>query len=414
VVLSLVVTAGFANAPLLFALWLVYLSFVHVGQIFYGYGWEMLLLETGFLAIFLAPAWELHPLSPSPPSTLVVWLLRWVVFRLMFGAGLIKLRGDPCWLELTCLYYHYETQPLPNPLSASLHHAPMWFHRASVLFNHLVELLVPWGLFGPRRVREIAGVLTILFQSFLILSGNLSFLNWLTIVICVACFDDRALSRVVPARLRSWAAAATPRAAPVSRARRIAVGLLAVLVAALSLNPITNLLSTRQHMNEAYEPFHLVNSYGAFGSIGRRRYEVIIEGTAAPVLGAETRWQAYELPCKPGDVTRRPCIVAPYQLRLDWQMWFAALSDYQQEPWIVHLAYKLLRGERGIQRLLANDPFPDAPPRYVRALLYEYRFASDGRAVWQRQVVGEYLRATSLEDPGLLQFLRAYGWLRAP
>lgn len=197
--LSLLVLFGLANVPILLALWLLYMSFVHVGQIFYGYGWETLLLETGFLAIFLAPLGRPGPFPRrAPPSPVVIVLLRWLVFRLMLGAGLIKLRGDPCWRDLTCLVYHYETQPNPNPLSWYFHQAPVWFHRIEVLFNHVVELVAPFFVFGPRRARLVAGALVVLFQVILILSGNLSFLNWLTIAAAVACFDDTVFAPLLP------------------------------------------------------------------------------------------------------------------------------------------------------------------------------------------------------------------------
>jgi Lipase maturation factor len=219
--LSLLLLCGLANAPLLAALWAIYMSFVHVGQIFYGFGWEILLLECGFLAIFLPPLLRPGPLPragppprASPPSLAVVWLLRWLLFRVMFGAGLIKLRGDSCWRDLTCLRYHYETQPLPNALSWLLHQAPNWFHTLEALGNHATELVVPFLLFGPRRLRHVGGAITIAFQIWLLLSGNLSFLNYLTIAIAVACFDDSLLARLLPRGLGERArglAAAAPR-----------------------------------------------------------------------------------------------------------------------------------------------------------------------------------------------------------
>src|SRR6266478_3519080 len=199
--LSLVVVGGYANAILLVILWMMYMSIVHVGQIWYGYGWEIQLLETGFLSIFLCPLLDGRPFPKSRPPILVIWLFRWLGFRIMFGAGLIKLRGDPCWRDLTCLYYHYETQPIPNPVSRYLHFAPLWFHKFEVLWNHFVELIVPWFSFGPRTARHIAGVLLVTFQIFLIISGNLSFLNYLTIIPFLACFDDSFLGRILPKSL---------------------------------------------------------------------------------------------------------------------------------------------------------------------------------------------------------------------
>jgi hypothetical protein len=410
VALACCVVLGLANAPLMAALWILYMSFVHVGQLFYGYGWEMLLLETGFLAIFLCPLASPHPFPrATPPSPIVIVLLRWLAFRLMFGAGLIKLRGDPCWRDLTCMLYHYETQPLPNPLSFYLHQMPAWFHRGEVVFNHFVELIVPWFVFGPRRLRHAAGAFLVAFQALLILSGNLSFLNWLTIAVCVSCFDDGVWSRLVPGALR---ARITPPDVPAEAApsRRIVERALAVVIGVLSVNPVLNMLSPGQMMNATFDPFELVNTYGAFGSIGRERDEIVLEGTydADP---ATARWIEYEFKCKPGDVGRRPCVVSPYHHRLDWQMWFAAMSQAEDEPWLFHLVDKLLRGDPAVLSLMADGPFRRAPPRYIRAELFRYQFAiGDRRAWWRRTSQGTYLPPLALDSPLLSATLQAYGW----
>jgi Lipase maturation factor len=431
--LSLGLLLGIANSITLFLLWVLYLSIVQVGQIFWGYGWESLLLETGFLAIFLAPpfslgtwAWPrratrgegagiaagLRSDGESPPRV-VIWLLRWLAFRLMLGAGLIKLRGDPCWRDLTCLYTHYETQPLPNPLSWYFHQLPHWVQRGGVLFNHYAELVAPFMVFGPRTVRLLGGASIVAFQLVLILSGNLSWLNWLTIVVTLSCFDDRALLRLCPRRFRIRLAPLA-RAAPLSKARRIAVAALAVLVGVLSINPVANLFSSEQVMNSSFDPLYLVNTYGAFGGIGRERYEIILEGTSDDDPTDEgAHWLPYEFRCKPGDLTRRPCVVAPYQYRIDWQMWFAAMSDYRHHPWIVHFVYKLLLGDHATLGLLDKNPFPERPPRYVRASLFRYQFTdfSDKTgAYWQRTEAGTYLPALSADDPALLEFLRRHQW----
>jgi hypothetical protein len=407
---ALALTLGVCNAPLLFCAWALYESFVHVGQTFYGYGWDILLLESGFLAIFLAPAW--HPWrrpQPVPPLP-VIWLFRWLLFRLMLGAGLIKLRGDACWRDLSCLLYHYETQPNPHPLSWLLHQAPPWFHAGGVLVNHAVEVLFPFGLFGPRRLRHLAGAATAAFQVMLILSGNLSFLNWLTLVLACACFDDTLLVRLLPRALVRRVRVADP--APLSPLRQRVTLALCVLVGLLSLNPAANLLSPRQRMNSGFDPLELVNTYGAFGSVSRVRHEVVLEGARAPGPGQPARWLEYEFPCKPGDPERAPCWVTPYHYRLDWQMWFAALSRAEREPWIVHLAYELLRGDARVLGLLRDNPFPDAPPDYVRASLYRYEFTGFGeRGWWRRERIGAYLPELSLDDPVLGNFLRRYGWL---
>ena len=409
---ALAMLAGFSNAPLLALLWALYLSFTHVGQIFYGYGWDSLLCEAGFLAIFLAPGWRPRALdASSPPAQVVIVLFRWLAFRIMFGAGLIKLRGDECWTNLTCLAYHYETQPNPGPLSPLFHAAPLWFHEFGTLFNHLVELVAPFGVFGPRPVRLIAGSLIIAFQSTLIISGNLSFLNWLTLVIALSCFDDQALLRILPVKWRRSAQARLSSLADsaVSRGRRAVTVALALVIGALSLNPIGNLLSPRQAMNASFDPFGLVNTYGAFGSVSRERYEVIVEGTRSASIDEHSQWKEYELPCKPGRVDRRPCWVTPYHYRLDWQLWFVPLSPDYQRRWFLSLTHRLLQGDAAVVSLFAENPFPERPPRFIRATFYRYRFAPRGSPdTWQRSPAGQYLAPVSLRDPEFLEALRAY------
>ena len=410
---GLAMLAGWSNAPLLAVLWALYLSFSHVGQIFYGYGWDSLLCETGFLAIFLAPALRPRELdAKSPPSAIVVVLFRWLSFRIMFGAGLIKLRGDECWTNLTCLAYHYETQPNPGPLSHLFHAAPLWFHKLGTLFNHLVEVIAPFGVFGPRPARLLAGGLIIAFQTILILSGNLSFLNWLTLVIAFACFDDHALLRLVPAKRHESVRQRVASLSEVtrSRARRVVSIALALVIGTLSLNPIMNLLSPRQAMNASFDPFNLVNTYGAFGSVSRERYEVIIEGTNSTTLDANSVWKEYQLPCKPGRVDRAPCWITPYHYRLDWQLWFVPLSPEYQRRWFLSLTHKLLRGDDAVLALFSENPFPTRPPHFIRADFYRYEFAPlGGHDTWRRSHAGQYLAPVSLDDPEFQEALRAYG-----
>jgi len=410
--LSLLVLLGFANALLLIALWALYMSYVHIGQDWYSYGWEIQLLETGFLAVFLCPLLDGRPFPRRPPPAPVVWCLRWLIFRIMLGAGLIKLRGDPCWRNFTCLYYHYETQPIPNPLSRRLHFMPHWFHQAGVAFNHLSELVAPWFAFGPRAARHVAGTILLGFQVFLIVSGNLSFLNWLTIVPVLACFDDSSLGRLLPRRLVARAERAAAEAEP-SRAQQVAVAALVAVVAVLSVAPVENLLSHRQAMNTSFNRLELVNTYGAFGSVGRERREIVFEGTRDEVLGDDTRWLPYEFKCKPGDPERRPCVIAPYQYRIDWQIWFAAMSTADRYPWTLHLLWKLLHNDPGTLTLLATNPFPDAPPRWIRARLYRYEFVAPGDpsgAWWKRTPLGLWIVPLSADDPRLRRFLAMYGW----
>jgi hypothetical protein len=413
VALSCVVLAGFANALLLACLWALYLSFVHVGQDWYAYGWEIQLLETGFLAIFLCPLADPRPFPRLPPPPAVFWLMRWLIFRIMLGAGLIKLRGDACWRQLTCLDYYFETQPIPGPLSRAFHLLPRWLLRGGVLFNHLAELVAPWFAFLPGWLRRSAGLAMLALQVVLILSGNLSFLNWLTIVPIVACFDDGLLRRMLPRALVARAELAAAAAAPSRAHDRVTYALVAV-VALLSIAPVQNLLSSRQRMNTSFDQLALVNTYGAFGSVGEERNEIVFEGSDAAAVDGSTRWREYEFPAKPGDVQRRPRQIAPYQPRLDWAIWFAAMSTPDRYPWSLHLVWKLLHNDRGVLRLLANDPFPDAPPHFVRALLYRYRFAptdDPAGAFWRRELLGDWLPPLSIDDPQLRRFLAAYGWL---
>src|SRR5581483_12009141 len=269
IILSCLVISGIASrytwlsVVVWSAIYLIYLSLVNVGQTFYGFGWESILLEACFFAIFLGGA-------RMVPQQIPIWLFRWLLFRIMFGAGLIKLRGDPCWRDLTCLNYYYETQPMPNPLSWFFHWAPQWTNKGGVLFNHFSELIVPFAYFLPQPVAGIAGVITILFQLFIILSGNLSWLNWLTLFLAFSTLDAKFFSFLSRLPL------------PEMHAPHIAVHwgnmLLAIVVAALSLPVVVNMLSSRQVMNTSFNSLHLVGTYGAFGSITRPRYEVIVEG----------------------------------------------------------------------------------------------------------------------------------------
>jgi hypothetical protein len=413
--LAAAVMAGVTNAGVMLVLWAIQLSLHSVGQVFWGYGWEIQLLETGMLAALMCPLRTWRPFASAPPTS-TIWLMRWLVVRIMLGAGLIKLRGDPCWRDLTCLVYHYETQPNPSPVSWWLHQMPRSAHVAGVVFNHVVELGAPLLVVGPRTARRVAGGLFVAFQVLLIVSGNLSFLNWLTIVPALACFDDELLLRVVPKRLRlrERARAHVERApAEPSRVHLRFARVFAAFVGLLSIPVVVNLLSSEQRMNASFSPLHLVNTYGAFGTISRIRHEVVLQGTRDEVITDATRWKDYELPCKPGDVMRRPCLVSPYHYRLDWQMWFAAMSSYEDEPWIAALVDELLRGDRVVAPLFARDPFPDAPPRYVRAELYRYELTPRGSAAWwKRTRIGEYMRPMAKDDPELRAFLRENGLRR--
>ncbi|HVW12080.1 MAG TPA: lipase maturation factor family protein [Bryobacteraceae bacterium] len=406
--LSCLVIAGIAdrysswlNAAIWAAIWLLYISFVNVGQIFYGFGWEAILLEGGFLAIFLGSRNVTTPIA-------IIYLLRWLEFRVMFGAGLIKMRGDPCWRNLTCLDYHYETQPMPNPLSWYFQMAPEWTHRAGVAFNHFSELLVPFFYFLPQPIATVGGVITIIFQLMIFLSGNLSWLNFLTMVLAIPAIDGHYLAAILPVRPEG---ALAPLAIPM----KVAVAACTLLIVWLSIEPVRNMLSRNQIMNTSYNPYHLGGTYGAFGSISRERYEVVVEGTSDSEITPATHWKEYEFRGKPNDPMRMPPQIAPYHLRLDWLMWFAAMSSYRDHPWFINFAAKLLENDKPVLSLLKSNPFPNGPPKFVRAELWEYHFAPPAirkktGAWWVRTDEGLWFPAVSLETPGFRQILADQGW----
>lgn len=412
--LSLVVMAGYANAVLLGVLWFLYMSFVHVGQEWWGYGWEIQLTETGFLAIFLCPLLDGRPFPKYAPPFPIIVLFRWLVFRIMFGAGLIKIRGDEAWRNATALYYHFETQPIPGPLSRWFHFLSHSALRTGVWFNHLAELLAPCFVFGPRTARTIAGVVIILFQFNIILSGNLSFLNWMTMIPALACLDDGFWKKILPRALVQKAETAAGRA-ETSRPMTITTWVVVGMVSILSIFPVGNMLSSRQVMNTSFDPFDLVNTYGAFGSVGKERYNVVFEGTVDADTSDRSHWRPYIYKGLPVELNKRPPQVAPYQLRLDWQMWFAAMATPNEYPWTVHLIWKLLHNDSGAVGLFAANPFPGRPPRYIRAVWYRYRFAPPRNPQglwWTRERIGLWLPPMSLTDPQMLEFLKGYGWIQ--
>lgn len=398
--LGALLALGIARRAACVGAFVLYLSIATTGQAFMSFQWDALLLEAGFLAIFLG--W----------SSLAPWMFRWLLFRLMFMSGVVKLAsGDPSWHSLTAMRYHYWTQPLPTPLAWYMHQLPLWFQRFSTVVVLTVELAVPLLIWFPRRVRLLAAGILIVFQVLIMLTGNYAFFNLLAIALCLWLVDDERLGRglvsgEIPTRLVS-AFAARARARWLERTKsvpRVAIGTgVAILILFVSIGEVTGpiLHWTPPGADAALgslAPFEIVNSYGLFAVMTTTRIEIVIEGSSDGVT-----WQAYEFKYKPGEVTRRPAWVAPHQPRLDWQMWFAALGNYEQNPWLPRFMLRLLQGSPEASRLLAWNPFAQAPPAYVRALVYEYGFTRwpEHRATgawWKREYRGFYLPALTRED----------------
>lgn len=364
-------------------LWIIYLSIVNVGQRWYGFLWEMLLCEVLFLCIFIGPA-------SQTPSVLVIAAFIWLLFRVELGAGLIKLRGGAEWRDLTALDYHHETQPMPGPLSWHFHHLPKVLHRVETGANHVVQLLVPFLLLAPQPIRSYAALLMAATQAWLVLSGNFAWVNLLTICLCLSLVSDSAVGL---ADLRPVLVA------PSDWVLWVQIAFAAAMLV-LAWQPLRNLLSPAQKMNARYNPLLIGSSYGAFGTIGKQRRELIIEGAA----DRGGPWLEYEFYGKPGDVGHHPPVVAPYHLRLGWQLWFAALSSHFRGPWLDRLLVRLLEGERDVTRMARVNPFPDTPPKWVRVMVYDYRYSTraERRATghwWVRTNGRELIRPRRLRTP---------------
>ena len=396
--LSLLLLAGLAPLPALAGLWALYLSITVIGQDFLSFQWDSLLLETGFLAIFLAPrGLRPGPGLAAPPAPAALFLLRWTLFRLLFMAGAVKLlSGDLLWRHLTALTVHYETQPLPHALSWYAHQLPAGAHRAACLATLVIELCVPFLIWMPRRLKQAAAAALILFQVLILLTGNYGFFNLLTILLCLLLLDDRALERWLPARL----AGRLPDAGPPDRSFSYRLGMLAA-VAATGITLV--LMTTRLLGPEAVpgplltaarwsSPLRTFNNYGLFAVMTPDRQEIQIEGS-----NDGRTWQPYTFRWKPGNPASPPLLAAPHMPRLDWQMWFAALAAPSHPPWFQSLLQALLEGRPQVLALLAHDPIAGKPPRYVRAVLYRYRFTTHrGTDWWQREEQGLYVPPVAL------------------
>jgi lipase maturation factor 1 len=403
---SVLLMAGFAPVLSLALSFVLYLSLTIAGQTFLSFQWDILLLESGFLAIFFAPwTWRMKAGSEARFSRVGFFLLKVLLFKLMLMSGVVKLTsGDDSWWNLTALDYHYWTQPLPTVLGWWADQHPEWFKKFSVAFCLVVEVAAPFFIWAPRRLRHIAAGFLIALQLVIAATGNYCFFNLLTIALCLLLFDDAFLKRMV-GRDSVEPNALPPSTSTESRPTNIAA--IAVLVITLPVNamfifsafkPASEWPQSIATLRDYLESSHVVSGYGLFRVMTKSRPEIIVEGSADGI-----DWLPYEFKWKPGDLNRAPPWVAPHQPRLDWQMWFAALGTYRHNPWFVSFVERLLRNQAEVARLLERNPFPNAPPRYVRATLFEYRFTTSEEhratgAWWKREERGEYLPAVSLEN----------------
>jgi len=397
VLLSFVLIAGFVPSFALIGLWTFYLSLVSVGQVFLSFQWDVLLLEAGFLAIFFAPLQLRERFTRAlQPSTAFLWLFRWLLFRLMFASGFVKLASDEVWRNLTALNFHYETQPLPTWFGWYAHQLPEAFQKASVIGMFATELVVPFLIFAPRRLRTLGCIGLVGLQVLIILTGNYCFFNLLTIALCLLLIDDATWKGLLPRRLMPTIRFVEQ---PLHRYGRAGIAIVATLLFLLSGIRFGGQLFREIRFPDVawITPFRSVNTYGLFADMTESRPEIIVEGSNDRI-----EWKTYPFRWKPGDLATAPKWVAPHQPRLDWQMWFAALQgSYQRTPWFLNFMGALLHGNPEVLQLLTEDPFPDKPPRYIRATLYEYRFTdlatkrSEG-TWWHREWKRIYCPASSL------------------
>ena len=467
VVSGMIVILSINSWILQFVLWALYFSVVTTAtnNSFYQYGWESQILETGFLCIFLCslPYVDRSRRSFSPslweswnpttnvakreqaPSYIILWLFRYLCFRISVGAGLIKVRGDSCWTDKTCLHYHFETQPIPSPFSFVYHFVPKSFQSRMVDVDLWVQLytsflvVLPTETFYPpltalcRFIVRLGGLVQALFMMAIALSGNFSFLNHLTIIPAIACLDDFCWPHFLH---RFWmSGASVPSTKGRFLPRNFLDAILLMYIGYLSSPVISNLLQLdgqRQAMNASYDPFRLVNTYGAFGSVGEKRFEPIVM-----ISDDGHDWTELEFPCKPGRVTRQPCFIAPYHRRVDWNIWFIGFKPHQmylqrRETWLYRLLEKILEKDFGTPKpwldlldtstssFLQSTYYDHAKaPRYAKVDMYHYRMAaplhdilyerwSTGKEVlwWERAFEESLVPTLEVSSNGMLQAVR--------
>lgn len=398
---AVVAITGILWRPALFVCFLCYLSLVNGSQEFLGYQWDILLLEAGFLSLFLGY------------SKVVIWLFRWLLFRLMFLSGAVKLlSGDPTWHSLTALMVHFQTQPIPTPLAWYANQLPAWFLQFSCALVFVIELVLPFFIFGPKRIRLIAAAGLIGLQLLILITGNYAFFNWLSLALCLFLFDDGQLRRWLKRPWSgSWFTSIRRSFLPV-RVRKATAGAFGILIVFLSTLFFIQTLraqwlpSAARSLISVAAPFGITSTYGLFANMTTTRPEIIIEGSTDGIT-----WQPYEFRYKPGLLDRRPPWVAPHQPRLDWQMWFAALGNYQENVWFLNLLARLLQAEPVVLAQLARSPFGNSRPTVVRAIVYEYKFTDrENRRKtgnwWTHTQLGSYVPPVTLQTLSRLPILR--------
>jgi predicted DCC family thiol-disulfide oxidoreductase YuxK len=394
---ALLVMAGVAQPLALLGAWGAYLSLIVGGQDFYSFQWDVLLLEAGLLSVFVAPWWSRPNLAAVAPGRLGHFLLVWLLFRLMFSSGVVKLSsGDEVWANLTALDFHYWTQPIPTPLAWFAAQAPPWFQKVSCAGMFAVELGLPFLIFLPRRLRLIACGGFLGLQALIALTGNYGFFNLLAAALAVLLVDDRSwpwLGRPVTPRFLRWPRWILPPLA-------VAYFLLSLVPLAGAFRSMPTALGPLLEIYEKIGPFRSINNYGLFAVMTRDRPEILLQGSMDGII-----WETYEFKYKPGPLDRRPPFVAPYMPRLDWQMWFAALGDVGNSPWMGQLVGRLFQAQPEVLALFAKDPFHGKPPKYLRANLDSYRFTTFAEARptgdwWKSEPKGIYFPQVSREAFG--------------
>ncbi|HEY9733528.1 MAG TPA: lipase maturation factor family protein [Drouetiella sp.] len=411
ILFSLFVMLGVCTGPFLICLWLMYLSIVTVGGDFMSFQWDVLLLETGFLANFFShyklldvPAGLAgNAAKCTEPSIIVLWLLRILLFKLMLSSGAVKLlSGDVAWHNLSALHYHYWTQPLPTPLGWCAAQLPDWYQKACVAIMFFIELVVPFFIFVPGKLRLSAAFLTALLQVLILLTGNYTFFNLLTLLLCLTLLDDKTILKIKFQPFSNFARKIIDHCR-INKSGKFEKGkaiVLAIFIATLTIGRNFSFApDSVKTFSYLMSPWCISNGYGLFAVMTTTRKEIIVEASQDGV-----KWEPYKFLFKPGDVDRAPPWVAPYQPRLDWQMWFAALGTRRDSPWFSHLVLRLLQNSEDVKALLLSEPFGGKAPKFVRASLYDYQFTNFAEltksgAWWKRQYEGTFFPEASLREP---------------